>query len=61
MIRRMAVALLSLVVLAGCGVDGEPVRPTAGLNVGVGTNGVSVGVGGGMRVGGVNVGVGVGL
>ena len=61
MILRMAFALLSLTVLTGCGVDGEPVRPTAGVNVGVGTHGVNVGVGGGVRVGGVNVGVGVGL
>lgn len=61
MILRMAFALLSLTMLTGCGVDGEPVRPTAGVNVGVGTHGVNVGVGGGVRVGGVNVGVGVGL
>ncbi|KJS41636.1 MAG: argininosuccinate lyase [Roseovarius sp. BRH_c41] len=58
---RLGFALLSLTVLIGCGVDGEPVRPTAGMNVGVGTHGVNVGVGGGVRVGGVNVGVGVGL
>ncbi|EDM31462.1 hypothetical protein RTM1035_19096 [Roseovarius sp. TM1035] len=31
------------------------------MNVGVGTNGVNVGVGGGVRVGGVNLGVGLGL
>lgn len=58
---RAVLGLLGLVFLVGCGVDGEPVRPAAGVNVGVGSNGVNVGVGGGVRVGGVNVGVGVGL
>lgn len=58
---RLGFALLSLTLLTGCGVDGEPVRPSAGVNVGVGSNGVNVGLGGGVRVGGVNVGVGVGL
>ncbi|ARE83428.1 conserved hypothetical protein [Roseovarius sp. EC-HK134] len=59
--KRLGFALLGLAILSGCGVDGEPVRPSAGVNVGVGTNGVNVGVGGGVRVGGVNLGVGLGL
>lgn len=58
---RAVLGLLGLAFLLGCGVDGAPVRPTAGVNVGVGTNGVNVGMGGGVRVGSVNVGVGVGL
>ncbi|WP_417726671.1 argininosuccinate lyase [Roseovarius sp.] len=58
---RLGLGLIALSVLVACGVDGPPVRPTAGVNVGVGTRGVNVGVGGGVRVGGVNLGVGLGL
>ena len=36
-------AILSFVALAACGADGEPVQPTASINVGSG--GVSAGVG----------------
>ncbi len=34
-------ALLSIVALASCGADGDPVRPTAGANVTVTEDGVS--------------------
>ncbi len=58
---RMVLAGLGLAVLAGCGADGEPVRPTLGGAVSAGSGGVHTGVHAGARVGGVNVGVGVGL
>ncbi len=56
---RLGLLLLGLAVLAGCGVDGEPVRPTAEASVGVGTEGVQTGVSAGATIGRVGVGVGV--
>ncbi|WP_297767984.1 argininosuccinate lyase [uncultured Roseovarius sp.] len=61
MMKRMAAGLLGLAVLAGCGVDGPPVRPSVNTTVSAGTGGVHARVGTGVRVGGVNIGVGVGL
>jgi len=37
--------LLSAGMLAACGVDGEPIQPSVTTNVGVGSNGVSGGIG----------------
>jgi hypothetical protein len=61
--------LVSVLALAGCGVEGDPVRPKVGTVVTAGSGGhVSAGVG--VKVGnvtagasnnGVSVGVGVGL
>jgi len=42
--KRLMV-LLSAGMLAACGVDGEPIQPSVTTNVGVGSNGVSAGVG----------------
>jgi len=39
--------ILTLVTLAGCGIDGEPIQPTLNAGVGVSTNG-NVHVGGGV-------------
>lgn len=36
-------ALLALLFLAGCGADGEPIRPSANVGVGVDSHGVSAG------------------
>lgn len=58
--RWMAIIAL-VAALAGCGVDGAPVRPTVSTTVSAGSGGVHTSVGTGVRVGGVNVGVGVGL
>ncbi|EDM73346.1 hypothetical protein RAZWK3B_03960 [Roseobacter sp. AzwK-3b] len=38
-------ALTAMAALAGCGADGEPIRPTAKANVGVGERGVNGAVG----------------
>lgn len=52
-------ALLALVVLAGCGADGAPIRPVAGIGIGLGTNGVTVSPSVGISKG--NVGASVSL
>lgn len=44
-----------LVMLAACGVDGEPVRPTLAANVGVGAGGISTNVGLGVNKGPLSV------
>lgn len=54
-------ALTAMVALAGCGADGEPIRPTAQANVGVGAHGVSGSVGTTLTRGNVSVGLGIGL
>lgn len=54
-------AVVTVLALAGCGVEGDPVRPSVGATVSAGSGGVRAGVSTGVRVGGVNVGVGVGL
>ncbi len=56
-----ALVLTALAMLAGCGADGEPIRPTAQANVGVGSNGVTGSVGTTLTRGSVSVGLGVGL
>ena len=38
----MRIAMLML-ILAGCGANGAPLRPTSSANLSVGTNGVSAG------------------
>ena len=43
MTRWIAFAAFGL--LAACGVDGEPVQPSVTTNIGVGSNGVSGGIG----------------
>ncbi len=57
---RLLVVIAAL-ALTGCGVEGDPVRPTVSTTVSAGSGGVHTSVGTGVRVGGVNVGVGVGL
>ncbi|MFD1343522.1 hypothetical protein [Litorisediminicola beolgyonensis] len=55
----MMAALLALAVLAGCGADGEPVRPTYGATVSVGSDGVRTGASVGLRKGPLSVGLGL--
>lgn len=53
--------MLLLATLAGCGVDGEPVRPAVNTTVSAGTGGVHVGTGVSATKGNVTVGLGLGL
>ena len=54
-----ALCLLSLLAVAACGVDGEPIKPQANLNIGIGDGGVRTGGTIGVSSGAVSVGVGV--
>jgi hypothetical protein len=53
------VALMVVVAgLAGCGANGEPLRPTASTNLSIGTGGVSAGTNLGLSNGIFSVGLG---
>ena len=54
---KAAFALIALVVLAACGADDPPLRPTANAGVSIGTGGVSTSVGVGATNGTFSVGV----
>ena len=54
-------ALTAIMGLAGCGADGEPIRPTAQANVGVGDRGVNGSVRTGLISGNLSVDVGMTL
>ena len=54
---RVIAALTTLVFLAACGADGDPITPSANLGLRITPNGISPTVGVGANVGGVNVGV----
>lgn len=58
MIRSLACFGLCA-ALAACGADGEPVRPTANLGIGVSSSGVSAGASVGVRQGPVAINVSV--
>ncbi len=49
-------AVISVLALAACGADGEPVQPTLTAGVSVGSGGVHPSVGVGMRKGAFHVG-----
>ena len=53
-----AVLILGMLALAGCGADGEPIRPTYSAGVSGGSGGVNVGGGVGLSKGRVSLGVG---
>ena len=52
-------AVLGLLALAACGADGPPMRPSASLGVGVGSEGVAFGGAFGASNGTVSVGLGL--
>lgn len=58
---RVLAILLSLGVLAGCGADGEPIRPSVTTTVGVGTNGTHASTHVSASRGKWTLGVGLGL
>jgi len=51
--------ILACLVLVGCGADGEPVKPTAKLGIGVGSNGLSTALRLGTKAGPGSVSVGL--
>lgn len=57
MIRIFSV--IAVLGLVACGVDGEPLQPSANLNVGVGSGGVYTGGTIGVSQGPISVGIGV--
>ncbi|MEI4232744.1 argininosuccinate lyase [Roseovarius sp. D22-M7] len=59
--KRIGLGVIGLLVLAACGVEGPPLRPSVGATISAGSGGVHTSVRTGARVGNVNVGVGVGL
>ncbi|WP_456388749.1 hypothetical protein [Profundibacter sp.] len=54
-----AIVVLTALVVAACGADGEPVRPTVNAGVSVSPSGVSPSVSFGTRIGPVNVSLGL--
>lgn len=57
MIRILSV--LALLGLVACGADGEPVQPSANLNIGIGPGGVHTGASVGVSKGPLRLGVGI--
>lgn len=53
--RRLVLALGAALLLAACGVDGEPVRPSANVGVGVSNSGVHAGGSVGLHKGPFNI------
>ena len=54
-----AISLLALLALAACGADGAPLRPSASVGVGVGSDGMDVGGSFGVTDGTVSLGIGL--
>lgn len=53
--------VLACLVLAACGVDGEPVQPAGGVNITLNNDGVGLGANVGVNKGPVQIGMGLGL
>ena len=51
--------VLAALMLAACGVDGEPVQPTGGVNVTLNGNGLGLGANLGLKKGPLRVGLGL--
>ncbi|WP_428545375.1 hypothetical protein [Profundibacter sp.] len=56
---RAVLAMIALAVLAACGADGEPVRPSVNAGVAVTPSGVHPSVSVGTHVGPINVSIGL--
>ena len=56
---KVIASLLIVVLLAACGVEGDPIRPTANLGVSLGSSGVRTTTSVGLSKGNVSVGVGL--
>ncbi len=51
--------VISALILAACGVDGEPVQPTGGVKVTLSSSGVGLGANVGLKKGPLRVGLGL--
>lgn len=58
---KRILACVSLLALAACGADGEPIQPSMNANVGIGSAGVSASSGVTMTKGPFSVGLGTGF
>jgi len=58
---KIAIVVMAVLVLAGCGANGAPLRPTASTNLSVGTGGVSAGTNLGLSNGAFSVNLGQSL
>ncbi len=56
---KRAFCLIALLTLTACGIDGEPLRPTGGVGINIGSGGVSAGGTIGVSQGPLRVGVGI--
>ncbi|MBO9396532.1 hypothetical protein J7400_07570 [Shimia sp. R9_2] len=57
---RIYFAMLSLLVIAACGADGEPFKPRANANIGIGSDGVHTSGNVGISNGTVSISIGGG-
>lgn len=53
------IIVLSALLLASCGVDGEPVQPTGGVNVSLSSSGIGLGANVGLKKGPLRIGLGL--
>ena len=58
---RIGFGAMALALLAACGVEGPPVRPSLGATIGAGSGGVYTSLRTGATLGNVTVGMGIGL
>ncbi len=56
--KKILTAFPMLALLAACGADGDPITPTANVNVGVGTSGAHASANVGLQKGPWNVSLG---
>jgi len=56
---KSVAALMAVLFLASCGVDGEPIKPSGSVGIGIGSDGISTSAKIGARKG--NIGVGISL
>ena len=58
---KRALVGLAVLILAGCGVDGEPITPSTNATVSVGSSGTHVGVGTTLSKGNTSITLGTGF
>jgi len=56
--KRTILAFLGLCILAACGADGEPIRPTFSTGISIGTGGSKINTRVGVKTGAITTSVG---